>query len=327
MGWLCCFTHTYTYTRLQRAGALAAPPAELALARLLASSPRLLSGRCALQLGPAAAAVAAASVAAASSLAAGGVPSGLGQTGFGSSMSAATAAAAAPPPACCGSLPAMAAVRGGGCRRVVVTDPCREGLAASAADLRRNAHRLVIERLRLAALDWAALGSSSTAGVAGTAATGAAGYTFVTGAVRQLRDVMQLQPQGYDVVYAADPLAAVAQAAAGSSSSSSADAGADVAVAAARGLFEAAAQLLQGSGSSSSSSHGGSSSAGAGRLFLVVVPGGWAAAHGMGFAALAAVCGWELLTPEQLAEGWGLDTSVAMATCGCAAMGFRRQQG
>eukprot|EP00198_Chlamydomonas_reinhardtii_P008377 XP_001697714.1 predicted protein [Chlamydomonas reinhardtii] len=152
-------------------GALAAPPAELALARLLASSPRLLSGRC-------------------------GVPSGLGQTGFGSSMSAATAAAAAPPPACCGSLPAMAAVRGGGCRRVVVTDPCREGLAASAADLRRNAHRLVIERLRLAALDWAALGSSSTAGVAGTAATGAAGYTFVTGAVRQLRDVMQLQPQG-----------------------------------------------------------------------------------------------------------------------------------
>ncbi|KAG2425509.1 hypothetical protein HXX76_013718 [Chlamydomonas incerta] len=292
------------------AGALVAPPAELALARLLAASPRLLNGRCALQLGPAAVAAAAAAGLAAAQ--------GLGQPGFGSNISA----AAAQPPRCCGVLPAMAAVRGGGCRRVVVTDSCREGLAAAAGDLRRNAHRLVIERLRLAALDWAALGS--TASTAGTAATGAAGYTFVTGAVRQLRDVMQLQPNGYEVVYAADPLAAVAQAT--GSSSGGGEAGADVAVAAARGLFEAAAQLLQGSSSSSSGGGHGGCSSGAGRLLLVVVPGAWAAAHGMGFAALAAVCGWELLTPEQLAEGWGLDTAPALATGGCAAMGFRRSR-
>ncbi|KAG2488725.1 hypothetical protein HYH03_012725 [Edaphochlamys debaryana] len=268
------------------------PAASLALARLFLASPRLLAGRCALQLGPA-------------------TPS--------TSAPITTAAA--------GVLPAMVAVRAAA-RRIVVTDGGRDGLAAAAADLRRNSSRIVIERLRLAPLDWLGMGAASAA--AAGAATGAAGYTYVSGPVRQLRDVLQMHPGGYDIVYGVDPLAGV------TTSAGAPGASADAPVQAARALFDVAAQLLHPSAGGPASRAAAAGSGGdhvaacagpqAGRLLLLAFPGEWAAAHGLGLAALAGMCGWELLAPEQLEEAHGVDAAAAAAV-GCAAMVFRRRPG
>ncbi|GIL67478.1 hypothetical protein Vafri_20875 [Volvox africanus] len=275
------------------------PPATMALARILLASPRMLAGRCALQLGPARLA----------------------------------AAVAEPPPLSASVLPAMAAVRGSA-RRVVVSEAGREGLAAAAADLRRNAHLVVIERLRLMLLDWAAAppdgGSTAAAAV-----TGAAGYTYVQGAVRQIRDILQIHPTGYDIVYAADPLsdvtAAVANIAAGTHGSAPIGTiTGDVAIEAAKGLFNIAGQLVAGGRGAHTACaaapeaqllYGAAERQG---LLLLCVPGAWAATHGVGFAALAAVCGWELLVPEQLAVLYGTDVAAA-ADLGCTALAFRKR--
>ncbi|GLC70128.1 hypothetical protein PLESTF_000927500 [Pleodorina starrii] len=324
-----------------QSGCPAVPAAALALSRILLASPRLLAGKCALQLGPArllgpanAAAPAAAAASAPAPAPAAASPGSLASVS--APMGAPAGAAAV--------LPAMAAVRGSA-RRVVVSEAGREGLAAAAADLRRNAHRVVIERLRLVTLDWAAAAAADGASAAAAAAAGgggggvAAGYTYVpAGAVRQLRDVLQMQPSGYDIVYAVDPLAEATAAAAGGG-------GGAAAVAAARALFTVSGQLLAGGigggggtamdGTSEAAQGGGAAAAAAapaaaglraGRqgLLLLVVPGAWAAAHGMGFAALAAVCGWELLVPVQLAELYGADVAPA-AGLGCAALAFRRR--
>ncbi|KXZ45566.1 hypothetical protein GPECTOR_53g152 [Gonium pectorale] len=301
-------------------GAPHVPPATLALARVLLASPRFLSGRCALQLGPAAPP---------SPLQAHG-SAGAARAGYlvapGGHATLVSTAAAQPPPAAV--LPAMAAVRSSA-RRVVVAEAGREALATAAADLRRNAHRLVIERLKLVALDWTA--TADAAGAA-AAATGAAGYTYVSGARRQLRDVLHLQPAGFDLVYAADPLAELTAAAAAGGGMGGAAAG-EATIAAARCLFDVATQLLQPSSAVRSATQQAGSDALAvvvagaprgGRLLLLSFPADWAAAHGMGFAALAGVCGWELLVPEQLEAEYGVDAAAA-ATSGCAAMGFRRR--
>ncbi|GLI65860.1 hypothetical protein VaNZ11_009491 [Volvox africanus] len=275
-------------------------PATMALARILLASSRMLAGRCALQLGP-----------------------------------ARLAAAAVEPSLLSASvLPAMAAVRGSA-RRVVVSEAGRERLAAAAADLRQNAHLVVIERLRLMLLDWAAAppdgGSVATAAV-----TGAAGYTYVQGAVRQIRDILQINPTGYDLVYAADPLsdvtAAFVNAAGTHGSVPIGTITGEVAIEAARGLFNIAGQLVAGGRGTQTPGaaapeaqllYGAAERQG---LLLLCVPGAWAATHGVGFAALAAVCGWELLVPEQLAELYGADVAAA-ADLGCTALAFRKRAG
>ncbi|GIL80288.1 hypothetical protein Vretimale_19907 [Volvox reticuliferus] len=276
---------------------LGVPPATMALARILLASPRMLAGRCALQLGPA--------------------------------RLAAAPAVAEPPlplPHAASVLPAMAAVRGSA-RRVVVSEARREGLEAAAADLRRNAHLVVIERLRLMMLDWAA--SPPDGGSAAAAAvTGAAGYTYVHGAVRQIRDVLQTQPTGYDIVYAADPLSEVTAAV---TNTNAALTGA-MAIEAAKALFSVAGQLVAGGrgveipGSAAPAAQLLYGIAERQGLLLLCVPGAWAATHGVGFAALAAVCGWELLVPEQLAELYGADVAAA-ANLGCTALAFRKRGG
>lgn len=272
------------------------PPATLALARILLAAPRLLAGKCALQLGPARLSVVV--------------------DAYGTYANAASV------------LPAMAAVRGSA-RRVVVSDPGREGLAAVAADLRRNAHSLVIERLRLVLLNWAACDASmavpasiSTGGGGGSIA---AGSTFLPQSLRQIRDIQQIQSGGYDLVYAADPLSEVAAAMVG-----------EAAVAAARALFYVAGQLVAGGAEAPPQRQQSGSTAvcpqvcgGGGEvlggLLLMSVPGAWAAAHGVGFAALAGMCGWELLDTEQLAGLYGVDAAVA-TSLGCAALAFRQRR-
>ncbi|PNH10348.1 Methyltransferase-like protein 2-A [Tetrabaena socialis] len=275
-------------------------PAALALARILLASPGMLAGRSTLQLGPAPP-----HPAARLSL----VP---------------RAPAHAPPHAPTaatasygGVLPAMAAVRGSA-RRVVVMEATHAPLAAAAADLRRNSHRIVIERLRLAPLDWTTAaapagsggaaggggsggGSSSSGGAIGGGGAVAAGYSYVSGAVRQIRDLLALQPGGYDIVYAAEPLGALLL-----QQPSPAVRAAD-----------AVAGLSAGVGV------GAGAGPGPGRLLLVVVGSGWAAAHGGVLVALAAEGGWEVVGSGELAASCGVDVAGAAQAVGCAVLALQ----
>ncbi|GFR51587.1 hypothetical protein Agub_g14008, partial [Astrephomene gubernaculifera] len=251
-------------------GAPHVPPATLALARIFLTCPKLLAGKSALQLGPAA------------------PPGPYGSISCGTACR--TLPNAPPTAAAAAALPAMAAVRSSA-RRVVVSEPSREGLSAVASDLRRNSHSLVIERVRLSPLDWvaSAAASSGASPLPATTVGGgiASGYTYVSGKVRQVRDLLQIQPGGYDIIYSADPLSDLTAAAAAAAETSAQE----TAVAAARGLFETAGQLLNNRSSSEQQQAG----AGSGKLLLLCFPGSWAASHGLGFAALAGLYGWELV--------------------------------
>ncbi len=289
-----------------------------------------------------------------------------------------------------GVLPALAAVRVAA-RRVVLAEAGREGRAALAADLKRNAHTVVVERLRMAPFDWSNMaaaavtagpGTSSgpqvvvrsngnakgawetSVGAGGSAAAEAAGWSPAVR--RQLRDMLRIQPAGYDIVYGVDLLSGVA------SEVDKADGeGSSAALAAGRALFAAAAELLHpggagrgdcnkervagGGGMGEGCVHYGSGAASVGRgvkpwgagvaaagaggttggrgegqgqrrLLVLCVRAAWAAAHGLGLSALAAVCGWELLDQEQLAVGCGLDCT-AVHTAGCALLAFRLKVG
>lgn len=276
----------------------------------------------------------------------------------------------------------------------------REGRAALAEDLKRNAHAVVVERLRMAPFDWSNMvvgeASTATAGAgtpsgpqvvvrsngnaggawetsAGAGGSAAAGTARWSPAVRrQLRDVLRIQPAGYDIVYGVDLLYGMTPGADGGEGE-----GRGTALAAGRALFDAAAELLHpggarlgdskgervggggggvmgegcvhyGSGASlggrgvkpwgagvaagtavcagSSAEGGRGEGQGQGRLLVLCVRAAWAAAHGLGLSALAAVCGWELLDQERLAVGYGLDCTAVHAA-GCALLVFRMRGG